>query len=244
MSICRQDLDGRYRSKLHDRFSSHRRLLALTCSLSGARRVLDVGCGSGHIGGALAALGYSVVGMDPDADPSRLRALGYKEVYRLDIEQEELPPATAFDLIIFGDILEHLRDPDRVLDRARSWLVPGGRILISVPNVAHWTVRLSLLTGHFPAYNRGILDRSHLRFFTLDSAKRLVEAAGFQIEHVEVTPIPLPLLCAATGEGRPLAILQTMNAVITRCWKRLLGYQILILASLSHGAGTGNTTGA
>jgi hypothetical protein len=90
------------------------------------------------------------------------------------------------------------------------------------------------LTGHFPAYNRGILDRSHLRFFTLDSAKRLVETAGFQIKHVEVTPIPLPLLCGATGEGRPLAILQTINAAITRCWKRLLGYQILILASLNR----------
>ena len=222
-----------YRPKLNDPFSSHRRIIDLTRSLPGVRRILDVGCGPGYTGASLAAMGYVVIGIDDRADICRLRALGYDTAFQLDIERDPVPPMAAFDLIIFGDILEHLRDPAQVLARLRPVLVPGGRIIVSVPNVAHWTVRLALLAGYFPACNRGILDRSHLRFFTFDSACRLVEAADFRIERTEVTPIPLPLLWEATAEGRPFAVLHMLNAWITRSWKRVLGYQILILASLA-----------
>ena len=232
-------LESPYRSKLNDPFSSHRRIIDLTRSLPGVRRILDVGCGPGHTGASLAAMGYAVVGIDAQADICRLRVLGYDAAFQLDIEQDPVPPMAAFDLIIFGDILEHLRAPDQVLARLRPVLVPGGRIIVSVPNVAHWTVRLALLAGYFPACNRGILDRSHLRFFTFDSARRLVEAAEFRIEQAEVTPIPLPLLWEVTAEGRPFAVLHTVNAWITRFWKRGLGYQILILASLAPPGGAG-----
>lgn len=220
-----------YRSKLGDPYSSHRRLIALARSLASVHRVLDVGCGPGYIGSVLAGLGYSVVGIDSRADTNSLRSAGYVEAIRLDIEREPTPLRGGFDLLIFAVILEHLRDPGGVLARFRMLLAPGGRLLLSVPNVAHWTVRLSLLAGYFPSHDRGILDRTHIRFFTLDSARRMVRRSQFRIHHTEVTPLPLPVVWPATAEGGRLAWLQHMNGVITRLWKRGLGYQILILAA-------------
>jgi SAM-dependent methyltransferase len=221
-----------YRSKLSDPYSSHRRIIALTRSLPSVHRVLDVGCGPGYIGSALAGLGYSVVGVDSHADTNSLRSAGYVEAFRLDIEQASIPLQDSFDLLIFADVLEHLRDPEEVLERFRTLLVPGGHILLSVPNVAHWTVRVALLAGYFPSHDRGILDRTHIRFFTLDSARQMVRRAEFSIRHAEVTPIPLPLIWPTTAEGRPLDWLQHVNGVLTQLWKRGLGYQILILADL------------
>ena len=219
-----------YRSKLSDPYSSHRRILALTRSLPSVHRVLDVGCGPGFIGSALAGLGYLVVGIDSHADTNSLRSAGYVEAFRLDIEQEPIPLQDGFDLLIFADVLEHLRDPEGVLARFRTLLAPGGHVLLSVPNVAHWTVRLALLAGYFPSCDRGILDRTHIRFFTLTSACQMVRRAEFSIRHTEVTPVPLPLIWPATAEGRPLTWLQHMNGMLTRLWKCGLGYQILILA--------------
>jgi SAM-dependent methyltransferase len=93
-----------------------------------------------------------------------------------------------FERIVFADLLEHLPDPIPVLAGYRRLLAPGGRLLVSLPNVAAWTVRLELLFGRFEYAESGILDRTHLRFFTRASGRRTLEAAGYRVLRCDVTP--------------------------------------------------------
>ena len=96
-----------------------------------------------------------------------------------------------YDVVLFGDTLEHLPDPGAVLARLRSRLKPGGALVVSLPNVANWAIRLSLLAGRFRYTDRGILDRTHLRFFTRRTLIELLEGAGFRVVAVEAS-VPLP----------------------------------------------------
>lgn len=93
-----------------------------------------------------------------------------------DIEQEDVwgKVTGKFDVITFADVLEHLRDPNQALTRAKDYLKEDGFIIISLPNVANWRVRLSLLLGKFNYTKTGILDESHLRFYNLETAKNLI----------------------------------------------------------------------
>jgi 2-polyprenyl-3-methyl-5-hydroxy-6-metoxy-1,4-benzoquinol methylase len=102
----------------------------------------------------------------------------------------------SFDFVVLGDVLEHLADPWEALRLVRGLLSPGGVAVVSVPNVAAWPVRLGLLAGSFEYRDFGILDRTHLRFFTRATARELVESAGFAVErerfvHLERPPGPL-----------------------------------------------------
>src|SRR5205823_11437290 len=146
-------------------------------------RVLDVGCSTGYLAARLVERGCTVVGFERDP-ASALAAKGHcAEVVVGDIESEEdrqrLP--TGFDFVLFGDVLEHLVDPWATLRFARGLLAPGGVAVVSLPNVAAWPVRLALLAGRFEYADFGLLDRTHLRFFTRASAHELVERAGFTI---------------------------------------------------------------
>jgi O-antigen biosynthesis protein len=87
-------------------------------------------------------------------------------------------PGETFDVIVFGDVLEHLRDPLPTLRQARTMLSPGGSVVVSVPNIAHGSVRLALLRGKFPYGPLGLLDNTHLRFFTRDGLEDLMREAG------------------------------------------------------------------
>ena len=94
-----------------------------------------------------------------------------------------------FDVILFGDVLEHLTDPETVLARFVPYLEESGRVIVSLPNVAAWTVRLGLLAGRFDYQPSGILDETHLKFFTLQSAKALVQKAGLELLQCELNPM-------------------------------------------------------
>ena len=155
------------------------------------RKVLDVGCGAGAMGQAIAALGNDVTGVDLAADAvaiARTRVARVIEGDVTDVDGVAREAGTGFDLIVFADVLEHLVEPGAVLARYRTLLAPAGRVLVSVPNVAAWTVRLSLACGRFEYSESGILDRTHLRFFTRASARRMIETAGFAVARTGVTP--------------------------------------------------------
>jgi 2-polyprenyl-3-methyl-5-hydroxy-6-metoxy-1,4-benzoquinol methylase len=133
------------------------------------RTVLDIGCGRGQNGELAKAKGAHVVGVEswgPSVDAARKRL---DEVIAANIEEDEaarLLGDRRFDLILFGDVLEHTRDPRAVLARFLPFLEDGGHVIVSLPNVAAWTVRLGLLRGNFEYAESGILDETHLRFFT------------------------------------------------------------------------------
>jgi len=97
----------------------------------------------------------------------------------------------SFDVVLCGDVVEHLRDPVAALARLRPLLKPGGRLVLSTPNVANWAVRLSLLAGRWRYTDRGILDRSHTHLFTRATLREALEQAGYRVERIDFS-VPVP----------------------------------------------------
>ena len=173
--------------------------LALRRLTGRPRTVLDIGCGAGLNGAVLRGRGARVVGVDKDAASARGASARLDELLLADLDA---PGALAgvlsdrvFDLVLLADVLEHTRDPLRVLREASAHLEDGGHVFVSLPNVAAWTVRKELLAGRFDYADAGIMDRTHLRFFTRASAERLLEDAGLEVLTRDLTPhLTRPLL--------------------------------------------------
>jgi GT2 family glycosyltransferase/2-polyprenyl-3-methyl-5-hydroxy-6-metoxy-1,4-benzoquinol methylase len=152
-----------------------------------ARRVLDVGCGAGGLGRSLKAArpGIEVRGVEPVADQAA-RARRILDDVHVGGAESALPAGWPRpDCIVFADVLEHLIDPWAAVRRARELLAPGGALVVSIPNVRHHSVIADLLRGRFDYRDAGVLDRTHLRFFTGATARELVERGGFTIERTE-----------------------------------------------------------
>lgn len=211
------------------RYSSHSQIVDL-CGRGDGRRLLDVGCARGGLSTALVSAGWSVVGIEPDpADASAARASGV-EVIEAGAEESLAQVDGTFDAIVFADVLEHMPHPDAVLRLARGALNPGGKIVISVPNVAHLTVRAQLAVGRFEYADRGIMDRTHLKFFTGRSLRRLVTEAGLTVTEIRVTPAPIEEVFPAVARRPALRPLLAMNAALSRAWKSGLAYQYIVVA--------------
>ncbi|MCX5696483.1 MAG: class I SAM-dependent methyltransferase [Candidatus Omnitrophica bacterium] len=150
--------------------------------------ILDIGCATGKLLESLEKdKNCLVFGVEFDgkmADEAKKRC---RNVFCLDIEScENLPFEKAFfDAIIFADVLEHLKRPDLVLKKLTPYLKQKGSLLISLPNMAFFSVRFGLLFGNFNYSEYGLLDKSHLRFFTLKTARKLIEDCGFKITQLE-----------------------------------------------------------
>lgn len=169
---------------------AHRQLIGLA---GGGGRALDVGCSSGYLSERLAAAGYAVVGLEYAAGAARGAERFCEQVLVGDVETMELPfEQASFDLVMCGDVIEHLRDPGAALARLRPLLRPGGRLVLSTPNVANWALRLSLLFGRFRYSDRGLLDRTHTHLFTRATLVECLEAAGYRVEQLAFT-VPTPL---------------------------------------------------
>jgi SAM-dependent methyltransferase len=132
-----------------------------------------------------------------------------------------------FDAIVYGDVLEHLNDPLPVLVALARALAADGRVIVSVPNVAHLWVRFSLALGRWDYADRGILDRTHLRFFTKRSFGAFLRDAGLSVEEMVATPVPLPLVVPARFHGPVLDAVHTLSAAAARAWKGGLAYQLV-----------------
>jgi SAM-dependent methyltransferase len=191
-------------------------------------RLLELGPGPAHVALLLRRDDVSWVGLEGSLDclPSMHQALSGGAI--VDLESISRLPR-GYDAILAGDTLEHLNEPQRMLRMIRDALPPGGRLLLSVPNVANAHVRLNLLFGRFPYADRGILDRTHRFFFTGKSLRGMVEEAGFAVERTAVSTIPLRLALPRLP-GPLLAALSLVLEVMTRALPNLLGYQLLLVA--------------
>jgi 2-polyprenyl-3-methyl-5-hydroxy-6-metoxy-1,4-benzoquinol methylase len=151
-------------------------------------RVLDVGCATGYMADVLKQrLGCTVVGIEISAAAGTLAAPFCERVIIGDVEAldlEQLLAGERFDCIIVADVLEHLRQPEVVLRRLAPLLAPDGAIVGSIPNVAHGAVRLTLLAGEFRYRDTGLLDNTHIRFFTRDTVSELMTSAGYVLTHL------------------------------------------------------------
>lgn len=154
-----------------DRFANGQRL-----------QVLEVGCASGYFGSALKAAGHTVWGIEPNKSAATIASAKLDYVFVGVIEDFITAfPDKKFDVISFGDVLEHIASPNEVLDQCHRLLVEGGGVVASVPNVAHISVRAMLLEGRWEYSELGILDKTHLRFFTRKSIVELFVDSSYTV---------------------------------------------------------------
>jgi len=210
-------------------YSSHSRIVEL-CGEGRGRRLLDVGCARGHLGSLLQGRGWSVTGIEPDPDDAAVARNAGLEVVVGSAEEVFAGLEHRQDVIVFADVLEHMVDPAAVLSAAVPLLEPGGRIIISIPNVAHLTTRFQLLFGSFTYTDRGILDRTHLRFYTRRTVRSLVEGCGLTVARMTATPAPIEEVIPALLRSRILRPILAIGALAARVRPSLLGYQFIIVA--------------
>jgi SAM-dependent methyltransferase len=192
--------------------------------------VLDVGCGAGGVGAVLKTeRACEVVGLEgfPDAAATARKRLD--DCLCVDLDALEALPrgVGTFDAMVFGDVLEHLRDPARLLRALLPSLADDGVLVCSIPNVKHWSVVYPLLVRDRWTYeDAGLLDRTHVHFFTLDEIRDMLDELGLEAERViakDFAPLPASLspladLAAAHGADRAEAA------------ARLGAYQYLVVA--------------
>jgi 2-polyprenyl-3-methyl-5-hydroxy-6-metoxy-1,4-benzoquinol methylase len=150
---------------------------------SGERSVLDIGCGTGAMGAYIKGImpGCVVHGVDISPDACEIAARRLDGVWCVDLDREPLPVTEIrYELVILGDLLEHLKRPDHFLADLHTRLAPGGRVILSVPNIANYSIRLRLLAGEFRYTETGIMDKTHLRFFTMKTITGLFSECGFE----------------------------------------------------------------
>ena len=170
-----------------------------------------------------------MAGVERDPRLVEKARLIYDCFFEADVDGFELSARSEYDFIIFADVLEHLPEPSKVLRRCVASLKPDGKVIISVPNVANIVVRLSLLLGRFEYRDRGILDRTHLRFFTRKTLTRLLDESGFNLGQLVATPIPVQLVWPMTNR-QFFAPLHDFHYLLVRLWKTLLAYQFVVKA--------------
>jgi 2-polyprenyl-3-methyl-5-hydroxy-6-metoxy-1,4-benzoquinol methylase len=164
------------------------------------KRVLEAGCASGHVSEALSKQGCSVVGIEIDAEVVLPAKQWVERVVIGNFDDGELwkeLDGEMFDAVLFGDVLEHLKTPLETLLESLKHLLPSGAIVISVPNIAHADVKIALMNGTFPYADSGLLDRTHIHFFTKESLLELIRAAG--LVPVEFNRVTVPVFATEIG---------------------------------------------
>jgi glycosyltransferase involved in cell wall biosynthesis len=206
--------------------SSHRQILEIVPAGS---VVLDLGCGAGWLAQELQRKACRVTGVDLLPQP---RAAGLERYFQADLNEFELPLGREFDYVVLSDVVEHLPDPAHLLTQTRKYLKEDGYLVMSVPNIALWTCRLALLAGRFEYTDRGIMDRTHLRFFTRVTARDLLWGAGFRIVEERMAPIPFHTFITLPSLARFANGLTRAYHLLTRLWPRMFAYQFLFKAQI------------
>jgi glycosyltransferase involved in cell wall biosynthesis len=196
------------------------------------QRVLEVACGNGAFGSELIRAGNHVFGVD-----TKLRIApdtGYDNVVQADLESglgNSLHEAgRRFDRILLMDVIEHLRDPAKLLHDCKAVVAARGRVIVSVPNSVNITVRLMVLFGRFQYADRGILDWSHLRMFTRRSIRNLLAQQGYRVTGQHYSIMPIERVIPLPPENRLLRFLNRALHALTAVAPGLLAYEIILVA--------------
>jgi 2-polyprenyl-3-methyl-5-hydroxy-6-metoxy-1,4-benzoquinol methylase len=213
----------------HSQFSSHYFFRQL---VGHGQDVLDIGCGEGFFADLIADTNR-VVGIDLLPQASQQKAL--TQFITADLEHGLIDARAAlgnqkFDKLVLQDVLEHVRFPEKILQDCHSLLRERGELLVSVPNVANITVRLALLLGNWNYAERGILDKTHYRFYTHKTARRLLEDNGYQVVRRLTTVMPIELVLGLPSQSLIMKILNRILAGATALMPGLMGYQCVFVA--------------
>ena len=209
--------------------SSHTLLLDSLPREGHGRRVLDVGCASGYLAEILAQRGFDVVGIE--------RPGGYGnsfpesvELVEADLDAGAPPLRGRFAYVICGDILEHLRDPEKMLRQLADLLEPDGALIASLPNSGNIYFRLTVLRGEFPREDKGLFDRTHLHFYMWKGWRELIEGAAFVVHERKVTGIPVGLAFPKWDGSPAMRALEALAYALARIRPSLFAYQFVVIA--------------
>lgn len=173
--------------------NSHTKAFTYIAENSSAKgRILEVGCSKGYFGACLSDKGYEVWGVEPSNAAAKIAENYLHKVHHGDINGFfESNDGLQFDHIVFGDVIEHLLNPEEILIRSSAFLAPEGNIIASIPNVAHMAVRVMLFEGRWEYAEQGILDDTHLRFYTRQSILDLFTKSGYRVEKIDCVRLPV-----------------------------------------------------
>lgn len=183
--------------------------------------IFEGGCSSGYFAEVLREDGFTVDGAELDPMAAEDARAICRTVITGDLAAVDLSElADRYDGMVFGDTLEHLADPIAVLQRLTPRLAPHGAVVISIPNVLNWAMRLGFLFGRFQYTERGILDRTHLRFYTAKTVRAMLAEAGLEVTKLTASvPVPVvtwrPALAAAYRIGNLRPSLFAYGFIIT-----------------------------
>lgn len=209
--------------------SSHQRLLTWLRGRAPGR-VLDLGCSDGQFASRIRELGHEITGVDVE----KLDGVGERvdRFFEADLEAG-IPDEVGgdYDIVLVADVLEHVRQPQALLEHAREKVRPGGTIVASVPNFGHWYPRIRTALGMFDYDRRGILDAGHLRFFTRASFDRLLRRAGLVARRREAVGPPPEIVQRGAAEGTAPGgigrVVEWLSRVGVEVWPTLFAYQFV-----------------
>ena len=214
-----------------DQWSSHGIIAGWVRKLPEKSVILDIGTASGTIGRLCSGLGFIRKGIEPNDAWAELACPYYEDFSNHTVQETNDEFIRGADVVLFADILEHLPDPEVTLRRVVDLQSPRCQIIISVPNTANIWVRINLLFGRFEYTDRGILDRTHLRFFTRASFGKLLDDSGLDIHLCRVSAIPVYIVHPFFKDTSIGRFLYHVFGKVTQVFPTLLGYQFVALTT-------------
>ena len=200
------------------------------------KRILDVGCSGGRLAERLRKLGYHVTGIDSiEIEGVRDRL----DEFVLSNLEAGIPDSVGrdFDVVVAADVIEHVARPAELLRQLGAVVRQGGEVIVSTPNFTHWYPRLRVASGVWGYDRRGILDETHLRFFSRRSLLRMVRACGLEVEELRYTGLPFDVLTSSEQKTRASALVGWIDRTLVRTRPTLFGYQF-VLRMTPHHAGS------
>ena len=210
-----------------DAWSSHSIIHDWLNTFPPGTKVLDIGTATGMLGKRWSRSGFFLKGLEPVRTWAEEAKPYYDEFLCLTVEQAPKEFLSNQDVIVFADILEHTVNPEQILQHLVSLQKPETQFFISVPNIANIWIRFNLLFGKFNYTDNGILDKTHLRFYTKSSFLALLCLNGLQPIEIQYTPIPLNLVSSFFQKNKLGRIILGTLAILTRLLPGLLAYQFV-----------------
>ncbi|HEX8095801.1 methyltransferase domain-containing protein [Jatrophihabitans sp.] len=210
--------------------TSHTLIMQLLTGIAPGR-VLDLGCSGAKLSELMRQRGHHVTGVDSVEIPGARERL---DSFCLGDLEYGIPHSagTGFDVVVAADVIEHVRDPEKLLRDMAHVLAPGGVIIISTPNFGYWYSRGRAALGTFDYDRRGILDQTHLRFFTRSSLRRLVARSGLDILALDYTGLPLDVL--ALNDNPISRLAHRLDRALVRLRPTVFGYQFVAKLAPHH----------
>ncbi len=204
-------MELKYTAYSDTKHGAHEKVLVFVGS---GKKVLEIGCATGYLSAKMKENGCSVIAVESQREAAEeAKRNGINVIVGDGEELEGLGlEKNSFDVMLFADVLEHMKRPEEALRTVRELLKPGGYVVVSIPNIAYWTQRLKHLMGNWDYTKTGIMDETHLRFYTLKTARELLEKAGYRIIEMDYTPWKPALY------------------FLTKIWPSLLAYQFIFKA--------------